>query len=88
MRGDDVHTKRITNHGRMVIPKEILDVFQLKEGDRVDITHDERRIIIEPHRQRYVCAVTGKSTDEAIRIGEAWISKEGLKQIVKYMSAD
>lgn len=34
MRGDDVHTKQITNHGRMVIPKEILDVFQLKEGDR------------------------------------------------------
>lgn len=88
MRGDDVHTKRITNNGRMVIPKEILDVFQLKEGDRVDITHDERRIIIEPHRQRYVCAVTGKVTDEAIRIGEAWISKEGLKQIVKYMSSD
>jgi len=81
-----VHTKRINNSGRIVIPKEILEMFELHEGDLVDITHTDRQIILEPHRQRYVCAVTGKVADEAIRIGEAWISKEGLKQIVKYMS--
>jgi len=81
-----VHTKRINNLGRIVIPKEILEMFELHEGDLVDITHNDRQIIVEPHRQRYVCAVTGKVTEEAIRIGEAWISKEGLKQIVKYMS--
>jgi len=81
-----VHTKRINNLGRIVIPKEILEMFELHEGDLVDITHNDRQIILEPHRQRYVCAVTGKVADEAIRIGEAWISKEGLKQIVKYMS--
>ncbi len=69
-----------------MIPKEILEIFQLHEGDLVDITHNDRQIIVEPHRQRYVCAVTGKVADEAIRIGEAWISKEGLRQIVKYMS--
>ena len=81
-----MHTKRINNLGRIVIPKEILEMFELHEGDLVDITHNDRQIILEPHRQRYVCAVTGKVTEEAIRIGEAWISKEGLKQIVKYMS--
>ena len=81
-----MHTKRINNSGRIVIPKEILEMFELHEGDLVDITHNDRQIILEPHRQRYVCAVTGKVADEAIRIGEAWISKEGLKQIVKYMS--
>ncbi len=69
-----------------MIPKEILEMFELQEGDLVDVTHNERQIILEPHRQRYVCAVTGKVADEAIRIGEAWISKEGLRQIVKYMS--
>ncbi len=69
-----------------MIPKEILEMFELHEGDLVDVTHNDRQIILEPHRQRYVCAVTGKVADEAIRIGEAWISKEGLKQIVKYMS--
>ena len=69
-----------------MIPKEILEMFELHEGDLVDVTHNDRQIILEPHRQRYVCAVTGKVADEAIRIGEAWISKEGLRQIVKYMS--
>ncbi len=69
-----------------MILNKILESFQLKEGDLVDITHNDRQIIVEPHRQRYVCAVTGKVTEGAIRIGEAWISKEGLKQIVKYMS--
>ncbi|MFP3324591.1 AbrB/MazE/SpoVT family DNA-binding domain-containing protein [Planococcus sp. SIMBA_160] len=81
-----MHTKRINNSGRIVIPKEILEMFELQEGDLVDVTHNDRQIILEPHRQRYVCAVTGKVADEAIRIGEAWISKEGLRQIVKYMS--
>ena len=81
-----MHTKRINNSGRIVIPKEMLEMFELQEGDLVDVTHNDRQIIVEPHRQRYVCAVTGKVADEAIRIGEAWISKEGLKQIVKYMS--
>lgn len=83
-----MHTKRINNAGRIVIPKEILDMFQLHEGDLVDITHNDRQIILEPHRQRYVCAVTGKVADEAIRIGDAWISKDGLKQIVKYISEE
>ncbi|WP_341963563.1 hypothetical protein NM897_16910 (plasmid) [Planococcus maritimus] len=69
-----------------MILNKILERFRLKEGDLVDITHNDRQIIVEPHRQRYVCAVTGKVADEAIRIGEAWISKEGLRQIVKYMS--
>ena len=81
-----MHSKRINNSGRIVIPKEILEMFELQEGDLVDVTHNDRQIILEPHRQRYVCAVTGKVADEAIRIGEAWISKEGLRQIVKYMS--
>lgn len=83
-----MHTKRINQLGRIVIPKEILEIFQLKEGDSVDIMHNEKQIIIEPHKQRYVCAVTGKVTDEAIRIGEAWISKEGMKEIVNYMSSE
>ena len=83
-----MHTKRINNLGRIVIPKEILEIFQLKEGDQVDIMHNEKQIIIEPHRERFVCAVTGKVTDEAIQIGDAWISKEGMKKIVEYISSE
>lgn len=83
-----MHTKRINNLGRVVIPKTILDTFQLQEGSYVDITHNETQIIIEPHKKRYLCAVTGKVTDEAIKIGEAWISKEGMKEIMSYMNTE
>lgn len=84
--GQAVHTKRINRLSRIVIPKEILEIFQLKEGDSIDIMHNKRQIIIEPHKQRNVYAVTGKITSEAIRIGEAWISKEGMTEIAKYMA--
>ncbi|AQQ55595.1 AbrB/MazE/SpoVT family DNA-binding domain-containing protein [Planococcus lenghuensis] len=83
-----MHTKKINESGRVVIPKELLKIFQLQEGDYVDITHNETQIIIEPHRNHYVCAITGKITSEAIKVGEAWISKEGMKEIMAYMSGE
>ena len=63
-----MHTKRINRLGQIVIPKEI---SHLKEGDSVDILHNEQQIIIEPHKQRYVCTMNGKAMSEAIRIGKA-----------------
>jgi transcriptional pleiotropic regulator of transition state genes len=35
--------------------KDILDRFQLKDGDMIDISYNDTQIIIEPHRQTYVC---------------------------------
>lgn len=78
----------INRLGRIVIPKEILEIIQLKEGNSIGIMHNERHIIIEPYKQRYVCAVAGKVTSEAIRSGDAWISKEGMTEIVKYMGSE
>ena len=46
---------------------------------------NDTQIIIEPHRQTYVCAITGKISTEAVKIGEAWISKEGIKKLIQYM---
>ena len=40
----------------------------------IDISYNDTQIIIEPHRQTYVCAITGKISTEAVKIGEAWIS--------------
>ena len=75
-----LHTKRVGKLGRIVIPKDILDRFQLETGDYIDISHNETQIIVEPHRESYVCAITGKVSKEAVKIGEAWISKEGIKK--------
>jgi transcriptional pleiotropic regulator of transition state genes len=62
-----------------------LDRFHLNDGDQIDISFNDTQIIIEPHRQTYVCAITGKISNEAVKIGEAWISKEGIKKLIEYM---
>lgn len=68
-----------------MLPKDILDRFHLNDGDQIDISFNDTQIIIEPHRQTYVCAITGKISNEAVKIGEAWISKEGIKKLIEYM---
>ena len=68
-----------------MLPKGILDRFHLEDGDQNDISFKETQIIIEPYRQTYVCAITGKVSSEAVKIGEAWISKEGIKKLIEYM---
>jgi len=81
-----LHTKRIGNLGRIVLPKEILDRFQMETGDLIDISYNETQIIVEPHRETYVCAITGKLSKEAVKIGEAWVSKEGIRKLIEYMN--
>lgn len=81
-----MHTKRVGKLGRIVLPKDILDRFQLEAGDLIDISHTDTQIIVEPHRESYVCAITGKVSNEAVKIGEAWISKEGIKKLIEYMN--
>lgn len=63
-----------------------MDRFQLGAGDLIDISYNETQIILEPHRETYVCAITGKVSKEAVKIGEAWVSKEGLKKLIEYMN--
>jgi hypothetical protein len=36
--------------------------------------------MIEPHRQTYVYAI--KFSTEAVKNGEAWISKDGTKKLI------
>jgi len=80
-----LQTKRIAKSGRIILPKDILDRFQLDDGDLIDISYNETQIMIEPHNQTYMCAITGKISKEAVKIGEAWISKEGIKKLMENM---
>ena len=80
-----MQTKRIAKSGRILVPRDILDRFQLDDGDLIDISYNETQIMIEPHNQTYLCAITGKISKEAVKIGEAWISKEGIKKLMENM---
>ena len=81
-----MYTKRIGKLGRIVLPKEILDRFQMEAGDLIDFSYNETQIIVEPHRESYVCAITGEESNEAVKIGKAWISKEGIEKLIEYMN--
>lgn len=63
-----------------------MERLELEAGDLIDISHTDTQIIVGPHRETYVCAITGKVSKEAVKIWEAWISKEGIKKLIEYMN--
>ncbi|WP_412530633.1 AbrB/MazE/SpoVT family DNA-binding domain-containing protein (plasmid) [Bacillus thuringiensis] len=75
--------KKIDHTGRITLPKDLCGKFGLKKDDQVEITHDEQFIKIRKHQPEFVCAVTGKITDQGQTIGNAFISFEGIEQILQ-----
>ncbi|HDR7001879.1 TPA: AbrB/MazE/SpoVT family DNA-binding domain-containing protein [Bacillus cereus] len=75
--------KKIDHTGRITLPKDLCGKFGLKKDDQVEITHDEQFIKIRKHQPEFVCAVTGKITDQGQTIGNAFISYEGIEQILQ-----
>lgn len=73
-----MHTRKITKEGRVNIPVEYLDIFDLKENDIVEVSTNRTSIIIKKHRDEKVCVVTGKVSDNIIKVGDCYLSKEGL----------
>jgi|APAga8741244001_1050109.scaffolds.fasta_scaffold37673_2 transcriptional pleiotropic regulator of transition state genes len=80
-----MHKRKITKEGRVNIPAEILHLFRLKEEDEVVISHNKSSIIIKPFVDQGRCAITGKPSSNLTKIGESYISKEGLKLIADKM---
>nr|WP_173026419.1 AbrB/MazE/SpoVT family DNA-binding domain-containing protein [Aeromonas sp. Ne-1]AKO69705.1 transition state regulatory protein AbrB [Aeromonas sp. Ne-1] len=81
-----MYQKRIDKAGRVILPSELLDKFGIKIHDYIDISYDEKNILIKKYKPEYVCAVTGKITKKGKWIGEAFISDEGLEEISKVIN--
>lgn len=77
--------RKITENGRVTLPKELLDKLKLKKDDLVDISISDGMITIKKHKSDYVCAITGKVTSQGVKIGENFISYEGLAKIKEYI---
>ena len=56
-----------------------MERLELEAGDLIDISHTDTQIIVGPHRETYVCAITGKVSKEAVKIWEVWIIRKVLK---------
>lgn len=74
-----MHLRKITKEGRVNIPVEYLDRFQIKENDFVEVTCTRSNILIKKHRDSEICCITGKVSKHLTKVGESYISKEGFK---------
>lgn len=80
--------RKITENGRITLPKELLDRLNLKKDDIVEIDEKDGMIIIKKYLSEYVCAITGKVTSKGVKIGNSFISYEGLKKIEEYIESE
>ena len=80
-----MYTRRVHNSGRINLPDELCEKFSIKKDDVIQISHDSEHILIKKHQPEYVCVITGKITDKGIKIGNAFISLDGLKEIQNAM---
>ncbi|MCM3227554.1 AbrB/MazE/SpoVT family DNA-binding domain-containing protein [Terribacillus saccharophilus] len=78
-----MHTRKVTKEGRVNIPVELMRLFDIKEEDSVTVTHDLKGIRILKQADQHRCAITGELSDKLYKVGEAYISKEGLEILEK-----
>jgi transcriptional pleiotropic regulator of transition state genes len=82
-----MHKRRVTKEGRVNIPQEIMERFDIKEDDFVEVDSNRTTITIKKFKDNRTCAVTGKVNSHVSKFGEAYISKEGLDIIQKKLDA-
>lgn len=73
--------RKIGNHGRLTIPKEFLDKYNINQDDILDITDGNGYIKIQKYTPKYYCVVTGKVTEKGKMFGNSFISNEGIEII-------
>ena len=56
----------------------------MKVADKMDF-EKWGNLMADPHCKTYVCAITEKISRVFVKIGEAWISKDGIKKLIQYM---
>lgn len=67
--------------GRIVIPKELRQVYHLDVGASVEIFTTESGIVLRPYHVTKQCIVTGVIREDNILLGDGtYISKEALRE--------
>lgn len=81
------HTRKVTKEGRVNIPVEYMQAFNINFEDLVDVTITETAILIKKHVEKGYCVITKKvyPIEQLKRIGDVYISYEGLALIKEYI---
>lgn len=80
--------RKVDYTGRITLPSELCKKFNLNKDDMVEVSHDEKHILIKRHYPEYVCTITGELSSDGQYIGNAYVSKEGLKKIKEVLKED
>ncbi|MFS0883552.1 AbrB/MazE/SpoVT family DNA-binding domain-containing protein [Metabacillus niabensis] len=77
--------RKVDELGRIVIPKEIRRVYEIKESDPLEIFVDGEMIVLKPYKPNKECMITGNVSDDNISIanGKVVLSKEGAEQLIQ-----
>ena len=78
--------RKVDNNGRITIPNELCEKFNIKKDDIIEVTNDKQHILIKKYQPEFVCAITGKITDQGQVFGNSFISNEGLQLIKENMN--
>lgn len=79
-------TRKIDELGRVVLPKELRDMFGWKEKDALEILVDDNNtIVLRKYESQLTCAVTGEVSfrNQSFADGKITLSEEGIKQLLK-----
>ncbi|MBU8732524.1 AbrB/MazE/SpoVT family DNA-binding domain-containing protein [Cytobacillus oceanisediminis] len=76
-----MYLRKVDYTNRITLPSKICEKFHIKKDDQVEVSHNDEYILIKKYQPEFVCAITGKITDRGNKIGNAFISDEGLELI-------
>lgn len=75
--------RKVDELGRIVIPKELRNIRNIKEGDPVEVFVEGENIILKKFETANECFVTGEVSESNVTLldGRLTLSKEGAKAL-------
>lgn len=73
--------RKIDHQGRLTIPKEFLDKYNIKKDDILEIYDYEGHIALRKFTPEYYCVITGEITSKGKFFGNSFISDKGIELI-------
>jgi AbrB family looped-hinge helix DNA binding protein len=84
--------RKITRNGQISIPKEILNHFELQEGDYVQIGHDDSAIFVKPvsiselsssDYEKLAAKLAEVEKEDGLSFPDSEAAREHLKRMMK-----
>ncbi|WP_078598687.1 AbrB/MazE/SpoVT family DNA-binding domain-containing protein [Evansella clarkii] len=80
--------RKVDDLGRIVIPKELRTVLDIKIKDALEIFVEDEKIILKKYKANMECSVTGEISDEneSFLNGNLVLSPKGKELLLKELS--